>query len=439
MTFRFPECRTGVLVVILVLFYLPLISCRSLILNPFSAEDHLRVTIENSAMTLSNHRVRPVTTVTGKRALTLEDCKGLALSNNLDLQAARLEELTQRAVRYSNQTRLLPHFIWSGDLSQRDNQRFSYSDVLGSEGLPPRTTPGSNGVTSFSVGHERSTWYYVLETRWSPTDAALAYYVTKSSANDNVKAHYQKLRAAQKLVEVVEGAYYRLLAYQQTLPLAENLVSLRKDIQFKMGQLLQDRLIKVEDFQRAEQRAARARRILSRVRHDIEAERNTLASAMALSPDYCVDGGFQVIGLLSRPTFSGEMCEMEMTAVRRRPEAYQAGLIHLNSVNDLRRTIVKYLPRVTGFWRFARDKDKFLYNKDWKEVGISVYFDLVEWLANIDESRASEIKAEKTQKEIGAVALGITSQVRVAALKGTRTDWKSWRAPILLWLVLPKS
>ena len=39
---------------------------------------------------------------------------------------------------------------------------------------------------------------FVLEGRWSPTDAALAYYLTKSSSNDEEKAHYRKLRVAPK-------------------------------------------------------------------------------------------------------------------------------------------------------------------------------------------------------------------------------------------------
>ena len=57
-----------------------------------------------------------------------------------------------------------------------------------------------------------------------------------------------------------------------------------------------------------------------------------------------------------------------------------------------------------------------MYNKDWKDVGVLVYVDLLDWLSNGYESAATRSTAEKTYKEMGAVALGITSQVRVAAL-----------------------
>ncbi len=417
MRLSFQGFSKGAHVTFLCCVFVLLTSCRFARLDPFRTDAHLLVTDANSAMTLVNHRARPASTYTGKPYLTREDCRALALANNLELQAARLEELTRKAIEYSNQKRILPHFLFSGDLSEKSALRFSYSDVLGKEGLPPNIGGGGTGVTSFSTGHERSTWYYVLETRWSPTDAALAYYVTKSSVNDTGKAHYQKVRAAQKLIEIVDSACSRLIANQESLSLAENLLSLRNGAKRKMGELLEGRLVRTEDYQRAEQKATRARRLLSKVRNDMEADRNILASVMALSPDYTSGGGFQVVGTLSRPFFDTPIQEMEMLAVRRRPEAYDSGLTHLSSVNDLRRTIVKYFPRVTGFWRHARDKDKFLYDKDWKEVGVSIYFDLIEWLANVDEARASRLKAEKTQREMAAVALGITSQVRTAAIK----------------------
>jgi len=49
------------------------------------------------------------------------------------------------------------------------------------------------------------------------------------------------------------------------------------------------------------------------------------------------------------------------------------GLTHVNSVNDLRRTIVKFFPTITGFWRYSRDKDKFLYEKEWKEAALGIF------------------------------------------------------------------
>lgn len=142
-----------------------LMSCRSALIDRFHAADELEVTRKNSALTLVNHRNRPATAILGKRTLNLEDCRGLALTNNLELQAARLDEFAKAAIADSNRGKILPHFLFTGDLSEKSALRFSYSDVLGKEGLPPNIGGGGTGVTSFSTGHERSTWYYTVEAR----------------------------------------------------------------------------------------------------------------------------------------------------------------------------------------------------------------------------------------------------------------------------------
>lgn len=404
----------------LCLLAIPLASCQSVLWKPVLSQDPVAFVQASSAKTLVDHLVRPATTVAGKRDLTLEDCRRLALANNLDLQVARLEELTKEAIYYSNRTKMLPHFIFSGDLSNRNNLRYSYSDVLGQEGNPPAdplATTSGTGVTSYSTGHERGTWTYVLETRWSLTDAALAYYVMMSSSNDHLKSRYHRRRVIQKMVEVVDGAYFRLLGLQECLTLAQRLAGVRARIRERTLVLLEQQLAKTEELLKADQKAIRANQLGGKTRNDLEVQRNTLASAMALSPDYCVDGGFYVVGRLVPPSAYPEMCEIEMTAVQRRPEAYEAGLIHLNSVNDLKRVIVKYFPRISGFWRNSRDKDKFLYDKDWKEVGVNVYFDIADWIGNWHESHAARYNAAKTEREMGAIALGLTSQARLAALK----------------------
>ena len=96
----------------------------------------------------------------------------------------------------------------------------------------------------------------------------------------------------------------------------------------------------------------------AKLRNELEKQRNILASAMGLSPDYCVDGGFYVVGSLTRPVMNMALCDLEMQAMRSRPEAFESGLTHLNSTNDLKRAIIKYLPKATTFWRVTRDKDR---------------------------------------------------------------------------------
>lgn len=402
-------CRKGVTSA----FYAP----RVYLQNPFAGPDPVAVTNAVAEATLVHNRAKPVTAATGKHVLTLEECRALALKNSLEIQQARIETLTQQAIEYSNRTKLLPHLIFSTELSDRDNYAYSYSEILGQEGEIPEPGSTGTGVNQYSTGRERSTLRYILEARWSPTDAALAYYLTKSTRNEKLKQNYVRVRIAQKLVGVVDSSFFRLLSLQQAVPMAKKLVGMRQDLTHRSEKLFERQLLPVENFHKARTKQLRANRLLDSLVSEAEQQRNLLATAVYVSPEICTDGGFVVAGSLERPSYAEPICNMEMVAIKARPEAYRAGLDHLSSANDLKRTLVKYFPKVTLFWRYTRDKDKHQYNRDWKEVGGLVYFDLVEWGSNVWESEATELMIAKTRREIGAVAMGITQQVRTAALR----------------------
>ncbi len=388
---------------------------------PLGNDDYVGVTACGTNTYIDHHRLKPSSTVTGKRVLCLEDCRNAALSNNLEIQAAYMEQLSQRLLVDATLAKALPRLVLSGDLKERDNPPYSFSDVLGQEGRHPQPGTGGTGVTNYSTGHERSTWRYFLETRWSPTDAALALYLSRNNRNDARKAHFQRVRVAQKIVGRVDAAFFRVLSLQEAMNSATRLAEIRSKVVRNMENLKASGLASSDDYYRAVEQEAEARLSLSRFRSEMEAQRSILAHAMGLSPDYCVDGGFVLQGTLTRPGAIAALCTLELEAIKNRPEAYVAGLEHINSQNDLKRSIVKCFPKVTGFWRFTRDKDRYLYNKDWKEVGLAVYFDLIDLLSSYRESRALKAARAKTHREIGNVALGITTEVRLAALKYHRS------------------
>jgi outer membrane protein TolC len=317
----------------------------------------------------------------------------------------------------SNAAKMLPHLLVTGDLEERDNQRYSYSDVMGMEGEAPSPGATGTGVNEFSVGTERGTSRWTVELRWSPNEAALAYYLARSSRNDEMKQRYQRIRTAQRLIAVVDASFARLLGLQKAVPVAAGLLRVRREVALRMERLLKKHLVPVDNYYRAKEKLIKARRLAASVRNEAERQRNLLASAMQISPDRCVDGGFRLAGVLSPPRDVPCMSVAEMIAVKNRPESYVAGLNHLNSINDFKRTVVKYFPKITGFWKQTRDKDLYLYNKEWRDVGMMVYFDLMDWLSNRWENKAASRMARKTYVEIGAVALGIAAEVRSAVLK----------------------
>ncbi len=386
--------------------------------DPFAEPGYAQLIVAKVMPAVMDARVRPTATVLGKRTVTIEECRAISLKNNLQIQVARLDEMTKDAIKCSTRRRMLPTINYSNELSDRDNQRWSYGDTFGpKEGQAPDRSSTSGLLGSFSNSHERNTWRQTLELRWSPTDAALAFYLARNATNDLVKSNHKRVRVAQEIVGTVDAAFYRLLSCQEAYPLARQLVNLRKGVERNMRNLNTSQLKDMADYHRVREKAIKADQDILSMEAELQKQRNLLASALAVSPDDSRDGGIQAVGTLTKPTFSASIPDLEVAAVKARPEAYQAGLDHINSVNDLKRTIAKYFPKITGFWRKSRDKDKYSWEKDWTEVGVTVYFDLVEWLANRDDHRTAAVSTIRTERELAIVALGITSQVRGAAQK----------------------
>ena len=384
---------------------------------PFARIGHSDFAMSSIGAAAVQNRGVPVTAVAGKKELTIQECRRIALSRNLELEVARLEQLSKAALTASSRKKIAPTIVYSNELSDRDNYRWGYSEADGREGQLPQRGGGLGLVTNWSYGHERTTWTQRLELKWTLTDAALAYYMTQNCSNEELKGHYKRVRVAQELLSTVDAAYFRLLSLQEAIPLAARVVKLRESTFQNMSRLHDRQLKDITDYHRANEKAVRAQQELSSLQAEALRQRNILASALGISPDTCLDGGFVVSGQLGKPSPIGKACDLELIALRNRPEAFVAGLDTLNSALELKKTIVKYFPKLTGFWRKNWDKDRYIWEKDWNDVGVMVHFDLVEWLSNNDDRKAASVLVAKREREMANVAVGIASKVRVAAIK----------------------
>ena len=106
------------------------------VVDPIRKGNEDGISLFKSASALVDKRIRPATTVTGKKQLTLDDCRALALANNLDLRVAQFQELAKRSIEYSSKTKLLPNFLVSTELAERDNIPYTLFGPGGTTGIP---------------------------------------------------------------------------------------------------------------------------------------------------------------------------------------------------------------------------------------------------------------------------------------------------------------
>jgi outer membrane protein TolC len=336
------------------------------------------------------------------RPMTLQECRQLTLTNNPDLQVEIWEQIARKSFADASALKVFPHAGLAAELSNRENLRYGYEEAAD---------------FALSAPLKRATWRYYGELRWSPTDALQAYYLSRNECNDTLRANYQRLRAAQKLVGTVDAAYYRLLSLQECLPLAERLSVLRASVARQAKELRQDRLADLEDYLRTEEKSSAARFRLTRIRTELERQKIILAGLMALPPQSHPRGNLAVTGQLDAPNFTGNTAELELQALKNRPEAQMEGLNSVNSINDLKRTAVKYFPKASAFYRYGKDNGYKMPDKDISEFGALLYLDLLDWLTNYREAGGVKARTVKAEQRMGAVALAISSEVRISALR----------------------
>lgn len=369
----------------------------------------------NATNVLSKMRARPAAAVKGGCSVfNVHDCVALALKNSLDVQTAFWEEQVRGAEVLSQKMRMLPKVEGRYELTLRDRHSWSRSDVIGAEGLYETLGPApGTGVTRFSTGRERYGRKWQAEIRWSPMDAAMARYVSKIKCNEATHARYQRVRVAQKLVSNVKGVFYRLLALNMALPKAKQLVNDRQSIVRDLGALASKGLIDTEERVYAKDMLAQARRILADVKVGIEKQRELLATSLNICPTSCL----QLEGaLFPLPKACLDACKLEKLALVNRPEAYQADLAHLSSVDEYKRLIVKCFPKVEGYLGYYRDENKFLLHNDWSEGGMRITWDLMEFAADLFQKESASNKIIKTERETALVSMGLLSQVKLSVL-----------------------
>ncbi|MFH1112666.1 MAG: TolC family protein, partial [Pseudomonadota bacterium] len=392
--------------------------------DPFSPVDHVALTRNRVDSSFADTRARPAATLAGKSVLTLVECRNVALANNHDIRMARREGLVLSAQESLQKKKILPHMVFSGQLGEADNQRWGYSEPLGQQGIlgQASTLIPFSGITTFGSGKERFTGQYSLELNWSPTFALDAYFLSVNSRNMSRDMRYQAVRKTQEVIGSVDAAFFRLLALQEALPLAEKAAGIRGEVVRKRKDLYGRNLIGFEELADAQDKSIRAGQVLSQLTIEVERQRNILASLMGVSPDTPDVPGFAVVGSLNEMPaehrlFAGALRNLERVGLENRPEPYRAVLKYLNSINDVKRAFVKYCPEITGYFRYTRDKDKFILENEWKDVGVNVRFDLLNLLTAMDESQSARLSLEQADTQIVSLTEKIASQIRAAALK----------------------
>jgi outer membrane protein TolC len=333
----------------------------------------------------------------------------MALQHNLDIQAEAWEGFAWDAARKASFVRVFPRLVGSGEWTDHGKGLVAYA------GADP---DGGPGVVEGFPGRGRTSLSYFGEIRWSPNDAALAYLASTVGANERAKAGLTRARAVQKTLGAVEAAFYRLLSLDQCLPLVRKLVELRAAIAQRSRDLRQKRLADPDEAGRAEQKAAAARLLETRVSSEIERQRTLLALHLGVSPQSPLGRSICVTGPIPQPLPEALSKLVAQDPASARPDVRAEALNVANARAEAAKNTVKLLPKVTGYVRESSERrGRRRHSADKRDAGILLYLDATEWFAGLQERNAAEARRERAAIRFRAVSIHAEAEASLAYMK----------------------
>lgn len=336
-------------------------------------------------------------------ALTLPGCIEMALKNNLDLKVAELKESIEKERRTAAYLGMLPEINFEVSATDRSNEPggSSISLLTNQQSLAPSKSSEMNEVT------------FKYEIVFSALDFGLAYFNALQQDDKTVLANVQRRRTAQNLSMNVARAYFKVAAAQRSIEDAESLIRLSERSLLDIAGMEMDGGL--HPLRAAEEKAAllRLKQTLMDYRNDYESACIELRSLMGFRPitDIKVDAScMDALADLKLPDIE----VLETTALRERPELYEANIASDTSILEARKAILLMFPNVRIFTDFNYSSNKYLYNQAWWELGVRAAYNLLKLPNQIQQYRALEKEAEQLDLKTLSLSIGVMAQVRIA-------------------------
>lgn len=336
--------------------------------------------------------------------VTLDEILCIALDRNLDLLVKQWEYAVQYEVATRETLKMIPGLIFSGEHSYRNRNTASSSESLVS-GVPP---------APLSISSVQNVARWDVTGIWNLLDFGVSYYRSRQEVDRALMKCLEYERLRQNLVSDVVRNYWKAIAAKyaidQSITVIERSIQQRGLLQSEMDKKIitsiqglrnQNQLLNIQIQLQAYQREY----------HAAIAE---LTQRMGLPP--CTTICLAEVCEFPTELDLCDICELEMTALRNRPELYSGDTEEMIWVNEVYAEILQMLPGLSLFYGTYYDNNRFLLFNNWLYMGARASWNLFSipqhWVA-------SEVAVERqglTQASRMALSVAIVTQVRLAYL-----------------------
>lgn len=334
--------------------------------------------------------------------ITLADAMARSLKYNLDYRLKLMETALSRGLLDVSELDMLPKLMTDAGYRWRSND--SGGTSIGIQDRVVSLRP--------STSEERVHYLADATLSWDVLDFGLSYYRAKQQADDVNTTDERRRKVLQNIVQDVRDAYWRALGAQrllgETQTLADNIqAALEKTRQAERAGVLPP--VEGLEYQRA---LLDAMTLVNEKRQEMELAKRELAALMNLAPgtEFTLADAKET-GLSQVPT---NLDQLEQMALEQRPELREEDYKTRIDAVETKKQILALFPNLNLFGGVGYDSNKYLYNENWAQGGVSLSMNLFR-LAGIPAiKRTNEARMKVDDARRMALSMAVLTQVRVS-------------------------
>jgi outer membrane protein TolC len=334
--------------------------------------------------------------------ITLDEALARALKYNLDYRLKNMESALALGLNELSKFDMLPRVLASAGYSRRNNDSggSSYGIEDGLESLRP------------SSSQEKSYHTENIEFSWNSLDFGVSYYRARQQADQYLIAEERRRKVVQGLFQDVRASYWRALGAQR-LEQQVNATIERIDRALEQSREAESQQIIAPvtalNYQRALLDAAY---MLNKRRQDLAYAKSELAALMNVPSG--VTFSLADTKEHALPAAPDNINQLEEMALLQRPELREEDFRKRITADETRKQILSLFPAINFNYGFFQDSNKYLYNNEWSQGGISLSWNLMKLasIPSLNDSREEQEKADTARRM--ALSMAILTQVRIS-------------------------
>ncbi len=338
--------------------------------------------------------------------LSLEKAIALALDYNLENIARDMEIQIQKEMATGAKLKMLPTDTIKGERTRRSNEKASSSESF-------KTKQES---LEASVSSERVGKTYDLGMAWNLLDFGLSCLRAHQAEAEVKIQEMQALRMRQRLALDVTEAYWRAVVAKLAVEDSRNLLDKVMHRRGKIQEQIKAVTISEMDGLEKDKNLARLQQRLREYERGYAKACVNLSGIIGFAPGTPFEVAVPVTDKFE-PLPTVDMKSLEEQALQSRVELVELGHREQIQQQEVRAAILKMFPNVNMFGTRKHEDNRFLKHQTWHDIGINTTWSVLSLPQRWKERNIGIQRVEQAKMRRMALAVGILTQVHLAALE----------------------